>query len=156
MPISSFIPFAELPAWRAQQPAEVRLVLTNGCFDLLHIGHVRYLQQARALGDKLVVGLNSDASVQKLKGPKRPINQQMDRAELLAALACVDYVTIFEQQTADELIKALNPNIYAKAGDYSLESLPERQTLLELGIKAVFLPFVPGYSTTNTVKKMEN
>lgn len=154
MSFSSFIPYSELAQWRASLPEGQRLVLTNGCFDLLHVGHVRYLQQARALGDLLIVGLNSDQSVRGLKGPSRPINAEMDRAEVLAALACVDKVTVFVQPTADALIEALKPDIYAKAGDYTLENLPERPTLERLGVTAVFVPFITGYSTTSTVKKM--
>ena len=151
---SSLLTFAELATWRQTLAPHSRLVLTNGCFDLLHVGHVRYLQAARKLGDLLLVGINSDASVRGLKGPERPINTESDRAELIAALACVDYVSIFDQATADELIAAASPAVYAKAGDYSLETLPERDTLVRLGIKAVFLPFVSGYSTTATLGKM--
>src|SRR6059058_3387522 len=95
-----------------------KMVATNGCFDLLHVGHVRYLQAARALGDMLIIGLNSDASVRAYKGPTRPLVAQDERAELLAALACVDYVTIFDEPTAEALMAALQPDIYVKGGDY--------------------------------------
>jgi rfaE bifunctional protein nucleotidyltransferase chain/domain len=154
MQISSFLDFAQLAAWRDSLAADRRLVLTNGCFDILHVGHVRYLQQTRALGDILIVGLNSDASVKGLKGPGRPVNREMDRAEILAALSCVDYVTLFNEATADALIEALKPSVYAKAGDYSLENLPERETIERLGIEAVFVPFITGYSTTSTLGKL--
>lgn len=152
MSFLTLIPFAELPEWRTRQRG--RIVLTNGCFDLLHVGHVRYLQQARALGELLIVGLNSDASVRGLKGPDRPVNAELDRAEVIAALRCADFVTIFDTPTADALIEAVKPTIYAKAGDYNLENLPEAATVTRLGIEAAFLPFVSGYSTTNTIAKL--
>ncbi len=154
MSFLSFIPFSELAQWRSQQSAQKRLILTNGCFDLLHVGHVRYLQQARQLGDLLFVGLNTDASVRGLKGPDRPVNREMDRAEVLAALGCVDFVTLFEDATADALIEALKPDVYTKAGDYSLDNLPERTTLERLGVKTIFVPFFSGYSTTSTIQKL--
>lgn len=156
MPNLPFIPFSELPRWHQSQGQNQRVILTNGCFDILHVGHVRYLQATKKLGDILVVGLNSDQSVRALKGPQRPINAEQDRAEVLAALACVDYVTIFEEATADALIRALQPTIYTKAGDYTLDTLPERDTLLELGVEVVFIPFVSGYSTTQTIAKSSN
>ena len=122
----------EMSVVRDRMDAEGRrLVFTNGCFDLLHAGHVRYLQQARALGDALVVGLNSDRSVRELKGDGRPLNAQDDRAEVLAALGCVDYVVIFDGKRATELLRAVRPHIYAKGGDYTPDSLDaeERATL---------------------------
>ncbi|HEY9839234.1 MAG: adenylyltransferase/cytidyltransferase family protein [Candidatus Sericytochromatia bacterium] len=155
MQISSLIRFEDLQTWRIGLPAGARLVLTNGCFDLLHVGHVRYLQQARALGEILLVGVNSDASVRGLKGESRPVNSENDRAEVLAALRCVDYVTIFDQATADALIEAAHPAIYAKAGDYNLDNLPEAPTVQRLGLQVVFLPFVSGYSTTGTLGKLQ-
>ncbi|MGV3524309.1 MAG: D-glycero-beta-D-manno-heptose 1-phosphate adenylyltransferase [Candidatus Sericytochromatia bacterium] len=153
MALSSLLTLETLTAWRANRPAGERLVLTNGCFDLLHVGHVRYLQAARALGDTLLIGVNSDASVRGLKGPERPVNHEQDRAEVLAALACVDFVVIFGTPTADELIAAVRPHVYTKAGDYTLETLPERETLVRLGIETVFVPFQKGYSTTATLAK---
>ncbi|HEY5891870.1 MAG TPA: adenylyltransferase/cytidyltransferase family protein [Chthoniobacterales bacterium] len=134
-----------------------RLVFTNGCFDLLHAGHVRYLQGARALGDALVVGLNGDRSVRELKGPSRPIHSEHDRAEVLAALACVDAVVIFPEVRATALIGAIRPDIYAKGGDYTEESLnaEERAALKAAGTAIRFLPLVPGRSTTETVAKMK-
>jgi len=146
----------QLSAWVARQPAGQRLVLTNGCFDILHVGHVRYLQKARQLGDFLLVGVNSDASVRSLKGPSRPVNSEMDRAEVLAALACVDAVTIFSEPSADQLIQQLHPQIYTKAGDYDLQNLPERETLLRLQIETVFVPFEAGYSTTATLLRAQS
>jgi rfaE bifunctional protein nucleotidyltransferase chain/domain len=133
-----------------------KLVFTNGCFDLLHAGHVRYLQQARALGDALVVGLNSDHSVRELKGESRPINAQDDRAEVLAALGCVDFVVIFDGKRATALLRAVRPHLYAKGGDYTPDSLDaeERAVLDEAGAEIRILPLVPGRSTTALLGKM--
>src|SRR4030095_14501029 len=114
----------ELAAIRERMGAEGRkLVFTNGCFDLLHVGHVRYLQQARALGDALLVAVNGDSSVRALKGPTRPVNAEQDRAEVLAALACVDFVTIFHTERVTEVVRVIRPHIYAKGGDYTVASL---------------------------------
>jgi len=133
-----------------------RLVLTNGCFDLLHTGHVRYLQQARALGDGLLIAVNSDRSVRELKGPTRPLNSENDRAEVVAALRCVDHVTIFNEKRVTEVIKKLKPSIYAKGGDYTIESLDvsEREALRVCGAQVKILPLVEGRSTTSLIKKM--
>lgn len=135
-----------------------RLVFTNGCFDLLHAGHVRYLQQARQLGDALVVAINSDASVRSLKGPTRPINPQSDRAEVIAALQCVDAVVIFDDSRATQLIEIIRPHVYAKGGDYTPESLDpeERAALDKVGAAIRILPLVPGRSTTNTIARMSD
>ena len=132
-----------------------RLVFTNGCFDLLHVGHVRYLQEARALGDALLVALNGDESVRALKGPTRPINAEQDRAEVLAALACVDFVTLFHTPRVTEVIRAVRPHVYAKGGDYTVDSLDpsERAALAEAGTEIRILPLVPGKSTTATIEK---
>ncbi len=146
----------ELAAIAAQFAAQGRrLVLTNGCFDLLHPGHVRYLQQARALGDALLVALNGDTSVRALKGPTRPINPEHDRAEVLAALACVDYVTIFHTPRITDLARAIRPQVYAKGGDYTLETLDpgERAALQEVGAEIRLLPLVPGKSTTSMLQR---
>lgn len=132
-----------------------KIVCTNGCFDLLHVGHVRYLKAAHELGDILIVGLNSDASVSKLKGPDRPINSQDDRAEILASLDCVDYVSIFDENTADEFLKLVKPDIYVKGGDYAPRDLPEAPTVEALGGQVRILQHVPGKSTTNTIEKMK-
>lgn len=128
-----------------------RLVFTNGCFDLLHVGHVRYLQAARALGDALAIAVNGDASVRALKGPSRPINPEADRAEVLAALGCVDYVVIFPEVRLTNVIRLVRPQIYAKGGDYTRETLnpEERDALDAAGAQIRFLPLVPGRSTTN-------
>lgn len=133
-----------------------KLVFTNGCFDLLHAGHVRYLQDARALGDALVIGLNSDASVRALKGPDRPLNNENDRAEVLSALRAVDAVVVFDDQRATSLIEAIRPHVYAKGGDYTVESLnhEERAALDQAGTEIRILPLVPGRSTTSTINKM--
>ena len=134
-----------------------RIVFTNGCFDLLHVGHVRYLQGARARGDALAVGLNGDASVKALKGPGRPLNPQEDRAEVLAALACVDFVTIFDDPRATGLLARVRPHVYVKGGDYRLETLntEERAVLEEVGARIEFVPVVPGRSTTGLIERMQ-
>jgi rfaE bifunctional protein nucleotidyltransferase chain/domain len=150
-----------LPALRQRademRQAGQRLVLTNGCFDLLHVGHVRYLQQARQLGDFLAVAVNADQSVHVLKGAGRPLNSEGDRAEVLAALECVDLVTIFPDVRATEVIKATRPAIYVKGGDYTLESLNEEEVaaLKEVGAEIRTLPLVPGKSTTSLIEKMQ-
>ncbi|MDU2063337.1 MAG: D-glycero-beta-D-manno-heptose 1-phosphate adenylyltransferase [Sporomusaceae bacterium] len=131
-----------------------QVVFTNGCFDILHAGHVRYLNEARTLGDCLIVGLNSDASVQRLKGPSRPINQEADRAEVLAGLYAVDYVVIFSEQTAEPLVSELKPAIYVKGGDYSLDKLPEAAIVAAYGGKTVLVPEVKGRSTTRVIAKI--
>lgn len=133
-----------------------RLVFTNGCFDLLHAGHVRYLQQARGLGDALAVGLNSDRSVRELKGEGRPINPQDDRAEVLAALGCVDYVVIFDGKRATDVLRTVRPHLYAKGGDYTPDSLDpeERGALSAAGAEIKILPLVPGRSTTTVVERL--
>lgn len=133
-----------------------RLVLTNGCFDILHTGHVRYLRQARELGDALLVAVNSDASVLELKGPGRPLNGECDRAEVIAALRCVDHVTIFGGKRVTEVIRALRPALYAKGGDYSLETLDpdEREALEEVGAGIRLVSLVPGRSTTGLISRM--
>lgn len=127
-----------------------RLVVTNGCFDLLHAGHVRYLQGARAQGDALAVALNGDTSVRALKGPGRPLNSLADRAEVMAALGCVDYVTAFEDPRATGLLAAVRPHVYVKGGDYRLETLDasERAALEAAGSRIVLEAMVPGRSTT--------
>src|ERR1700746_679198 len=127
-----------------------KLVATNGCFDLLHVGHVRYLQAARALGDFLAVGLNGDRSVRELKGSGRPITAERDRAEILAALQCVDLVTIFPQTRATQFISASHPATYVKGGDYSSETLneEERAVLKKIGAEIRIIPYEAGYSTS--------
>jgi len=130
------------------------LVFTNGCFDIIHAGHVRYLAEARKLGDCLIVGLNSDRSVRELKGPTRPVNQQEDRAEVMAALAAVDYVVVFDERTAENLISKVKPDIYVKGGDYCIEDIPEAKIVATNGGKTVLIPEVPGRSSSNIIKKI--
>lgn len=129
-----------------------KLVFTNGVFDILHVGHLRYLNQARGLGDALVIGLNSDASVKRLKGDKRPILPEAERAELLAGLACVDYVCIFEEDDPRELIKAIVPSVLVKGGDWPIDKILGRDTVEAAGGKVLSLPFVEGRSTTSIVQ----
>jgi rfaE bifunctional protein nucleotidyltransferase chain/domain len=133
------------------------IVFTNGCFDILHAGHVRYLAAAKRLGDILVVGLNGDASVRELKGEGRPLNSQEDRAEVLAALGVVDYVIVFEEKRVDKLLRELRPPIYAKGGDYTVDSLDpdELSALKEIGAKIEILPLVPGKSTSQLVQAIQ-
>jgi D-glycero-beta-D-manno-heptose 1-phosphate adenylyltransferase len=133
-----------------------KLVATNGCFDLLHVGHVRYLQAARALGDLLAVGLNGDRSVRELKGMGRPVTAERDRAEILAALQCVDLVTIFPEMRATQFIAASYPAIYVKGGDYTSETLneEERAILNEIGTEIRIIPFEVGYSTSRLLEQI--
>jgi D-beta-D-heptose 7-phosphate kinase/D-beta-D-heptose 1-phosphate adenosyltransferase len=131
-----------------------RIVFTNGCFDILHLGHVRYLREAEKLGDILIIGVNSDASVTALKGPDRPYVSEMERAEILASLECVDYVTIFEELRPDNLIRLLKPDIHVKGGDYKATELPERKLVESLGGKVAVIPPIKGRSTTNIVAKI--
>ena len=131
------------------------LVFTNGCFDILHAGHVRYLTAAAELGDFLIIGLNSDASVRRLKGEGRPIVSEADRAEVLDALRAVDIVTIFDEPTAEELIRLVRPDVYVKGGDYSLDKLPEAKIVQELGGRVELIPFVEGHSTTNVIERIK-
>ena len=131
-----------------------RIVFTNGCFDILHTGHVRYLKAARSLGDCLAVGLNSDVSVRRLKGPERPVNAEADRAEVLDALFAVDYVTIFDEPTAADLIARIRPDVYVKGGDYTLDTLPEAKIVQQYGGRVAFVDLVPGRSTTKVIEKL--
>ena len=143
---------------RRQQNGE-RGVFTNGCFDLLHLGHVRYLQEARALGDFLVLGLNSDKSVRQYKGAGRPLVPEGERAEILAALTCIDYVTIFPEITASALVEALRPAIYVKGGDWTntrerqpqQKPLPEAPVVIAYGGEIRFIPYLAGHSTTELI-----
>jgi D-glycero-beta-D-manno-heptose 1-phosphate adenylyltransferase len=133
-----------------------KIVATNGCFELLHVGHVRYLQAARALGDLLIVGLNGDRSVHQLKGAGRPITTERDRAEILAALACVDLVTIFPEIRATKFLAKARPAVYVKGGDYSSETLDEaeRAILKEIGAEIHLIPFERGYSTSRLIEQI--
>lgn len=130
------------------------IITTNGCFDIIHAGHVRYLREAKELGDVLVVLLNSDASVQRLKGPTRPLNHEDDRAEVMAALKAVDYVVIFEEDTPINMLAQIKPDIHIKGGDYTEDTLPETKIVREGGGKIQFIKFVEGRSTTNIINKI--
>ena len=148
-----------LPGWRSALRVQAkRLVATNGCFDILHTGHVTYLDAARQQGDALLVGLNNDASVRRLKGEKRPINSESDRAAVLAALQAVDAVCIFPEIRAIRFLALAQPDIYVKGGDFSVEELPkeERDIVTSFGGKIVTIGFVPGKSTTALQEKISN
>ena len=140
----------------ALRSAGKSMVMTNGCFDLLHAGHVAFLQEARTLGDELWVLINSDASVRELKGPTRPIESQAERAYCLAAMSCVDRIVIFNTPRLTDEIYALQPDHYAKAGDYTIETLHagEREAFESVGSKIHFLPFLEGFSTTKMIEKI--
>lgn len=135
-----------------------RLVVTNGCFDLIHPGHVRYLQAARALGDALAVALNGDAAVRALKGEGRPLNNEKDRAEVLAALTCVDYVAVFQDVRATDFLERVRPMVYVKGGDYNVETLnlEERTALEKMGTEIRIIPFESGYSTSALIERMRS
>jgi len=153
------IPFSRAKALRQELARRgTRVVFTNGCFDLLHVGHIRYLEKARSLGDTLWVGINSDASVQALKGPSRPVNPEAARAEVVAALEAVDYVTIFENPRATALLEELTPDLYAKGGDYTPATLnaEEKAVLDRVGSQIEIIPFVAGFSTTGTLARLED
>jgi rfaE bifunctional protein nucleotidyltransferase chain/domain len=146
-----------LNAWRsAMRSSGKRLVVTNGCFDLLHLGHVTYLESARNQGDPLLIGMNSDQAVRELKGPDRPVNEEGDRAAVLAALESVDGVCIFQERTATRFLAMAKPDVYVKGGDYTLETLnqDERRAVEQAGGRIVLIPFVPGKSTTSLLKKI--
>jgi D-beta-D-heptose 7-phosphate kinase/D-beta-D-heptose 1-phosphate adenosyltransferase len=129
-----------------------RIVFTNGCFDLLHIGHIRYLEEARALGDFLVVGVNSDSSVRKLKGPQRPVLPEEERAEILSGLGCVDYITLFDEIDPLKLITSLHPHILVKGGDWTKEQTVGKEVVERSGGEVVIIPFVKGVSTSNLIE----
>ena len=132
-----------------------KIVFTNGCFDLLHVGHIRYLSQAKKLGDFLIIGLNSDRSVKKLKGKDRPINSFEDRATLLSALNSVDLVIKFEEQTPENLIKDIVPDVLVKGGDYNIEDIVGYQIVIQNGGQVKTLSFYDGYSSTNYINKIK-
>ncbi|MBR5914517.1 MAG: D-glycero-beta-D-manno-heptose 1-phosphate adenylyltransferase [Selenomonadaceae bacterium] len=131
-----------------------KIVFTNGCFDIIHVGHVRYLTTAKNFGDVLIVGLNTDESVRKLKGSSRPVNNQNDRAEVLLGLKAVDHVIFFGEQTAENLIAEIQPDIYVKGGDYTLETLPEAKIVQSYGGRVELVNLVAGKSTTNIIEKI--
>ena len=154
---SKIIAWPDLPAWRKQfHVTGKKLVVTNGCFDILHLGHVTYLEKARNFGDALLLGVNGDAATRQLKGAGRPVNSEMDRAAVLAALQSVDGVCIFTDATATRFLAAAQPDIYVKGGDYTLATLnqDERRAVEAAGGKIVLVPFVPGKSTTGLMEKI--
>lgn len=154
---SKIIAWDQLPEWcQAVRASGRKLVVTNGCFDILHLGHVTYLENARNFGDALLVGVNSDAAVRGLKGAGRPVNSESDRASVLAALQSVDGISIFTDTTATKFLAAAQPDIYVKGGDYTLETLnqDERRAVEAAGGKIVLVPFVPGKSTTGLLEKI--
>ena len=151
------VAWEKLPEWRAAMRARgKKLVVTNGCFDLLHLGHVTYLENARRHGDALLIGVNGDDAVRDLKGPGRPVNSERDRAAVLAALESVDGVCVFADKTATKFLAAARPDVYVKGGDYTLETLnqDERRTVEQAGGRIVIIPFVPGKSTTALLQKI--
>lgn len=131
------------------------VVTTNGCFDILHVGHVRYLEKTKTFGDFLIVLLNSDKSVKSIKGPSRPVNNEMDRAEILSALRCVDYVVLFDEDSPRNLLDEMKPDVYTKGADYTMETLPEADIMKKNGTRVEFIDFVEGKSTTKTIEKMK-
>ncbi len=132
------------------------IVTTNGCFDILHVGHVRYLEKAKSFGDILIVALNSDKSVKSIKGESRPINNENDRAEILSALRCVDYVVIFDEDSPINLLLKIKPDVHTKGADYTIETLPEAKGIIASGGRIEFISFVEGKSTTSVIEKMKN
>ncbi len=143
----------QLNSWREQGQ---KIVFTNGCFDLLHLGHVDYLEKARQLGDKLVLGLNTDASISRIKGPNRPLQDEMSRARVMASLLFVDAVVLFDEDTPLQLIKTVQPDILVKGDDYSVENIVGHEVVMAKGGEVKTVPLVKGYSTTNIVNKIEN
>ena len=129
------------------------VVATNGCFDILHVGHVRYLQKTKSFADYSIVLLNSDKSVKSIKGPSRPINNESDRAEILCALSCVDYVVMFDEDSPKNLLDEIKPDVYTKGADYTMETLPEADIMRKNNTKVEFIEFVQGKSTTNIIEK---
>lgn len=144
-----------LPRIRAWQDAGEKIVFTNGCFDLVHLGHIDYLEKARALGNRLVLGLNTDASVSRIKGPLRPVVNEIARARLMAALEFVDAVILFDEPTPEALIAAVGPDILVKGDDYTLENIVGADFVLQRGGAVKTVPLVPGYSTTGLIEKIK-
>ncbi|MDD3236554.1 MAG: D-glycero-beta-D-manno-heptose 1-phosphate adenylyltransferase [Candidatus Gastranaerophilales bacterium] len=132
------------------------IVTTNGCFDILHVGHVRYLQKTKSFADIMIVALNSDKSVKSIKGPTRPINNENDRAEILNALACVDYVVLFDEDSPMDLLAQIKPDVHTKGADYTVETLPEAKTIMKNGGRIEFISFVEGKSTTSLIEKIKH
>ena len=132
------------------------IVTTNGCFDILHVGHVRYLEETKKFGDVLIVALNSDKSVKSIKGEGRPINNELDRAEILCALRSVDYVVLFDEKSPADLLAEIKPDVHTKGADYTMETLPEAKIITENGGRVEFIKFVEGKSTTSTIEKINS
>lgn len=132
------------------------VVSTNGCFDILHVGHVRYLEKSKSFADYLIVLLNSDKSVKSIKGPTRPINNENDRAEILSALRCVDYVVLFDEDSPRALLDEMKPDVYTKGADYTMETLPEADIMRKNNTRVEFIEFVEGKSTTKTIEKLNS
>ncbi len=132
------------------------VVATNGCFDILHVGHVRYLQKTKSFADYSIVLLNSDKSVKSIKGENRPINNENDRAEILTALSCVDFVVLFDEDSPAMLLDEIKPDVYTKGADYTMDTLPEREIMIKNGTKVEFIEFVQGKSTTGLIEKINN
>lgn len=146
---------ALLPCLARLKRSKKKIVFTNGCFDILHVGHVRYLKRARSLGDALVIGLNTDASVRRLKGAGRPVNSQRDRAEVLSALSAVDFVLLFGEATPENLIQKVRPDFLVKGGDWKKEDIVGSSFVESIGGKVLSLPFVDGFSTTKILSKIK-
>ena len=145
----------EIPALLKKLREENKtIVTTNGCFDILHVGHVRYLRKTKTFADVMIVCLNSDVSVKKIKGPDRPINNENDRAEILCALSCVDYVVMFDESSPENLLCEIKPDVHTKGADYTIETLPEAKSIIANGGRVEFITFVEGKSTTNVIKKI--
>jgi D-beta-D-heptose 7-phosphate kinase/D-beta-D-heptose 1-phosphate adenosyltransferase len=143
-----------LPVLARRKRTGKKIVFTNGCFDILHLGHTRYLQKARTLGDVLVIGMNTDSSVRKLKGPGRPVNVEKNRAEVLSALACVDFIVLFSELTPQKLIQAVKPDLLVKGGDWKIKDIAGAPFVISYGGKVKTIPFVKGFSTTGILKKI--
>jgi len=139
---------------RKTRSRKMKIVFTNGCFDILHVGHVEYLKKAKSLGDILIVGLNGDKSVRKIKGDSRPINNGNDRARVLEALQCVDYITIFNDETPEKIIEILKPDVLAKGGDWKVKDIVGGDFVKKNGGRVVAIPFVHGYSTTRLIERI--
>lgn len=157
-PQAQIMDLSKAKAWRAElKKKNLKLVITNGCFDILHRGHAQYLMQARALGDAMLILINSDRSVRELKGPSRPIIDEYNRAYMLCALESVDSVVMFDTQRCDDMFIELRPDIYVKGGDYTLETInpQEREALQSVNAAIRFLPFVEGFSTTEIINKLK-
>lgn len=153
--MNKLVTLEEAATMAAQLKAEgLQVVLTNGCFDLLHVGHIRYLEAARKEGDVLILALNSDQSVRRLKGPSRPIMNQDERAEIMGALACVDYVMIFDDPTVDRVIEKIRPSVHAKGTDYTESSVPERETVARVGGRVAIVGDPKDHSTRDFLKRI--